>query len=143
MRLPPVNILTEIPQFYGIPKIHKKLWGLCPIVPSHSWISSSAVKIVSLYLKLIYEYFPWIIQSTKEFVSLLDKTTIDPNQKIFLDTGDVTAIYTDINKDSAHITLKSIFESLELTDGKVNILLQAVELANNYNYVEFDGYYFH
>jgi hypothetical protein len=33
------------------------------------------------------------------------------------------AMYTNINKNSAHITLKSMFESLELTDGKVNILL--------------------
>jgi hypothetical protein len=50
--------LTEIPQFYGIPKIHKKPWGLHPIVPSHSWISSPAVKMVRLYLKPIYKYFP-------------------------------------------------------------------------------------
>jgi hypothetical protein len=53
------------------------------------------------------------------------------------------AIYTNINKDAAHIILKSIFESLELTDGKVNTLLQDVDLANNCNYVEFDGHYFH
>jgi hypothetical protein len=135
--------LTEIPQFYGIPKIHKKLWGLHPIVPSHSWISSPAAKIVSLYLKPIYKHFPWIIQSTKEFVLLLDKLTIDPNQKLFLCTGDITAMYTNINKDAARITLKSMFESLELSDGKVDALLQAVDLANNHNYVEFDGHYFH
>jgi hypothetical protein len=134
--------LTEIPQFHGIPKIHKKLSGLRPIVPSHSWISSPSAKILSLYLKPIYKHFPWIIQSTKEFVSLLDKITIDPNQKIFLCTGDVTAMYTNINKDSARVTLKSMFESLELTDGKVDALLQAIDLANNHNYVEFDGRFF-
>jgi hypothetical protein len=135
--------LTEIPQFHGIPKIHKKPWGLCPIVPSHSWISSPAVKIVSLYLKPIYKHLPWIIQSTKEFVSILDKITIDSNEKIFLCTGDVTAMYTNINKDSAHVTLKSMFGSLELSDGKVDALLQAIDLANNHNYVEFDGRFFH
>jgi hypothetical protein len=110
-----------------------KPWGLCPIVPSHSWILSPTAKIVSLYLKPIYKHFPWIIQSTKEFVLLLDKITIDPNQKIFLCTGDVTAMNTTINKDSAHITLKSMFESLELTDMKVDALLQAIDLANNHN----------
>jgi hypothetical protein len=39
--------LTEIPRFHGIPKIHKELWGLHPIVPSYSWISSPAAKTVS------------------------------------------------------------------------------------------------
>jgi hypothetical protein len=29
-------MLTKIPQFYSIPKIHKKPRGLQPIVPSHS-----------------------------------------------------------------------------------------------------------
>jgi hypothetical protein len=134
--------LTEIPQFHGIPNIHNKPWGLCPIIPSHSWISSPTAKIVSLYLKLIYKHFPWIIQSTKEFVSLLDKITINHNQKVFLCTGDVTAMYTNINKDSARITLKSMVESLELTDGKVDVLLQAIDLANNHNFVEFDGRFF-
>jgi hypothetical protein len=134
--------LTKIPQFHSLPKIHKKPYGLCPIDRSHSWISSPTTKIVSLYLNPIYKRFPWIIQSTKEFVLLLDKTTIDPNQKIFLCIGDVMAMYTNINKDSAHITLKSMFESLELTDGKVDALLQAVDLANNHNYLEFDGRYF-
>jgi glycine/serine hydroxymethyltransferase len=51
-------------------------------------------------------------------------------------------MYTNINKDSTHVILKSIFESLELTNGKVDALLQAVNLANNHNYVEFDGHYF-
>jgi hypothetical protein len=36
-----------------------------------------------------------------------------------------------------------MFESLELADRKVDALLQAVDLANNHNYVEFDGRFFH
>jgi hypothetical protein len=52
-------------------------------------------------------------------------------------------MYTNINKVSAPIRLKSMFESLELTDGKVDTLLQAIDLANNHNYVEFDGRFFH
>jgi hypothetical protein len=52
-------------------------------------------------------------------------------------------MYTNINKDSGHNTLKSMFESLELHEGKVDMLLQAVDLANNHNYVEFDNRFFH
>jgi hypothetical protein len=52
------------------------------------------------------------------------------------------AMYTNINKDSTYVILKSMFDSLELTDGKVTVLLQAIDLANNHNYVEFDGYCF-
>jgi hypothetical protein len=51
-------------------------------------------------------------------------------------------MYTNINKDSAHVTLKSMFESLKLTDGKVDALLQAIDVANNHNYVEFYGHDF-
>jgi hypothetical protein len=56
--------------------------------------------------------------------------------------GDITAMYTNINKDSCHNTLKSIFQSLKLHEGKIDAHLQVVDLANNHNYVEFNNRFF-
>jgi hypothetical protein len=53
--------------------------------------------------------------------------------------GDITAMYTNINKDSSCNIVKGMFESLKLHDGKVDTQLQAVELANNDNYMEFNN----
>jgi hypothetical protein len=135
--------LTDVPKFHGIPKIHKKPWGLRPIVPSHSWVSSPAAKIVSKYLKPLYKHYSWIIQSTREFVEKIKTVTIKPHKRLFMCTGDVAAMYTNIDKDKARITLESMLKYQKYSDAKVKALLHAIDLANNYNYVEFDGRYFH
>ncbi len=135
--------LTDIPTFHGIPKIHKKPWGMRPIVPSHSWVSSPSAKLVSKYLKPAYAKLPWIIQSTREFVDLIGKVKLTPGKKVYMCTGDVAAMYTNIDKSKARRAAQDVFEHFKLPTGKVDALLSAIDMANNHNYVEFNGRIFH
>jgi hypothetical protein len=136
-------MLTDIPRFHGIPKIHKKPWGLRPIVPSHSWVSSPAAKIISKSLKPLYKFFPWIIQSTGELVAKIKGLKINPDRKLFLCTGDVTAMYTNIDRALSTATIGKLYDKLQLPKGKIIALQRAIILANNSTIVEFDGRYFH
>jgi hypothetical protein len=47
----------------------------------------------------------------QELVLLLSTLTIDPTRKFYIYIGDITLMYTNINKDSYHNILNSISDS--------------------------------
>ena len=63
----------EIPQFYGIPKIHKQLVKFRPIVPCHSCVQAPAAKYVSKCLKPILERCKHVLKGTKQLAMDLAK----------------------------------------------------------------------
>ena len=136
------ELMMSLPHFHGIPKIHKNPWALRPIVPCHSWFSTNPAKIVSMYLKPCYKYFPWIIQSTREFVEQISKLKLPHGKKIFLCSGDVSAMYTNIPRPTARNVIRTMLLASDLPTMKVNALLSALDMANEYNYVFYQDRYF-
>jgi hypothetical protein len=86
----------HVPRFYGIPKIHKNPPTIRPIVPCHSAISGPFAKVISKLLKPIVEAQPFVINSSKEFVSRLSNLTLSPYSKYYLLSGDIVAYYPNI-----------------------------------------------
>jgi hypothetical protein len=60
-----------LPDFYVIPKIHKKPMGYRPIVPCHSVMQEPLAKLVSKSLKPVLATFPTIIQGSKDLAQKL------------------------------------------------------------------------
>ena len=67
----------HIPQFYGIPKIHKQPVKMRPIIPCHSAIQNPAAKYCSKKLKPIVMSAATIIHGTKDLAQKLSKLVID------------------------------------------------------------------
>ena len=86
----------HIPQFYGIPKIHKQPVKMRPIIPCHSAIMNPAAKYVSKKLKPLIQAAPTIIHGTKDLAQKLSKLTIDTRRRWYIVTGDVVAYYPNI-----------------------------------------------
>ena len=92
----------KLPQFYVIPKIHKKPTGYRPIVPCHSVVQEPAAKVVSKYLKRLLAWFPTIIKGSKDLAQKLSEIqTLHPYRKVYICTGDIVAFYPNLNRDHA------------------------------------------
>jgi hypothetical protein len=92
-------VITEqhtVPQFYGIPKIHKQPVKMRPIIPCHSAIQNPAAKYCSKKLKPMVTSAPTIIHGTKDLAIKLSKLVIDRSRKWYIVTGDVVAYYPNI-----------------------------------------------
>ena len=96
------SLITErgkehhIPQFYGIPKIHKQPVKMRPIIPCHSAIMNPAAKYVSKKLKPLIKAAPTIIHGTKDLAQKLSALSLDTSRNWYIVTGDVVAYYPNI-----------------------------------------------
>jgi len=86
----------KVPQFYGIPKIHKLPVKMRPIIPCHSAIQNPAAKFCSIKLKPLVKAAPTIIHGTKDLAIKLSKLQIDRHRPKYIVTGDVVAFYPSI-----------------------------------------------
>lgn len=85
-----------VPEFHAIPKVHKTPWTLRPIVPSHSWVTSSSSTVLDHLLQPILKQLPWVLTSSKDVIQALEKVRSITNEQVWIITGDVTAFYTNI-----------------------------------------------
>jgi len=85
----------DIPQFHGIPKIHKDPWKIRPIVPMHSYVTSTLSIVLHNLLLPIQRSCSWICESSRELCEEV-RTFNKRGVQTRLHTGDVTAMYTSI-----------------------------------------------
>jgi hypothetical protein len=90
-----------LPEFYAIPKIHKKPTGYRPICPCHSLLQEPCSKVVSKYLKEMLNAFPTVIKGTKDLAQKLSKVKLVSDRKVFICTGDIVAYYPNLPRDPA------------------------------------------
>ena len=107
----------SVPQFYGIPKIHKQPVKFRPIIPCHSAIQNPAAKFCSKYLKGLIQASPTIIHGSKDLAQKLSKIILDPHQKCYIVTGDVVAFYPNIPLAKCKDIVCSLAESYIRTPG--------------------------
>lgn len=88
--------IPAVPQFYGIPKIHKEPVKMRPIIPCHSACQNPAAKFCSKKLKPIIRSAPTIIHGTKDLAIKLSKVRLTPGRRFYIVTGDVVAFYPNI-----------------------------------------------
>jgi hypothetical protein len=104
---------NKIPKFHVIPKVHKTPWSSRPIVPSHSWITSRLSKVVDHFLQPCLKRYPWVLKSTKDFVSGIRQVKWKPG--MYLLTGDVKSMYTNIPQAASSEICTRIFKDQKTT----------------------------
>jgi len=131
----------DIPRFHVIPKVHKTPWSSRPIIPSHSWITSKASEVVDYFLQPIVKSSIPVLQSTKDFVSRIKDVTLNPGKNVWLVTGDVKAMYTNIPPAEAISVVGDLLS--EKRKGKrsntaqdITTLLEFVLRNNCFSYLE-------
>ena len=96
------------PKFYGLPKIHKTNIPFRPIVSSRGSVTYGVAKVLAKILKPLVGKYPHHRQSTKDFVDMVSKVTLQPGE--CLCSYDVTALFTSV---PVHPALDIIRELLE------------------------------
>ena len=95
-KLPEQENDWDLPQFYGIPKIHKQSPGFRPIVPCHSALMNPCAKFVSKQLKPLIMASPTVIHGSKDLAIKLSKIKCNPLRRWWFVSGDVVAFYPNI-----------------------------------------------
>jgi len=150
-RLPPemekyVRMRTKstIPEFHAIPKVHKEPWTLRPIVPSHSWVTTTTSEILDHLCQPLLEYCPWIVASSKEVINRLEKVQVVGNDLVWIVTGDVTAFYTNIPPKPCGKILAGLWKRFRSTSSIPSRTIRSmVQFVMDNNYLEYRGQKFH
>jgi hypothetical protein len=103
---PPTHQDHRTPSFYVIPKVHKpKLVGR-PITPAHRFMLGPACDFITKTLHPIASLVPEILRDSTQLVLELDEVgehralpELYPHEEIYLVTGDVESLYTNIPRD--------------------------------------------
>jgi hypothetical protein len=138
------DIKTVTPNFHGLPKVHKKIWNIRPIVPSHSWCTSRCSEVADFALRPLLKLYPWVVDSTREVVSLMDRKPIIRGEDVWLITGDVEAFYTNVSLDTLYSDVAELLESHPECNVGVspNALASLLEVVMENNFFEYDGKFY-
>lgn len=90
------KIKLVVPEFHAIPKVHKTPWTLRPIVPSHSWVTTSTSEVLDHLLQPLLEHFPWVVASSKDVIQKIERVQVKSTAPVWIMVGDVTSFYTNI-----------------------------------------------
>lgn len=112
---------VKLPQFYGIPKIHKNPVKAHPIAPCHSALQNPIAKYSSKLLKPLIHNAKYVINGTKEFTDELRTLKLEPERLYKIITGDIVAYYPNIPMDDMievmhHIWVDYYFHTLTDSD---------------------------
>ena len=135
----------QLPEFHGIPKVHKIPWRMRPIIPSHSWITRRSSEVCDFALReYVKSMFPWVMESTKEVISCLQRKTIIRSEEIWLVTGDVEAFYTNVNLPSTIDSVrKSAYGNPVLDGADKTTIASLLEVVMHANCFGFNGKLFY
>ena len=126
-----------LPRIYLLIKIHKSS-GLCgrPIVPSHSWITSSASKVVDHLLQEIVKGadIPWLIRDTKSFINKLETTPFLFQEGCFV-TADIASLYTNIDTEMGLRMMKLFLEEQKVYPERIEVIMDLLGFVMKNNYL--------
>jgi hypothetical protein len=136
------NLNVEVPLFYGLLKIHKKVWAIRPITPCHSVMQGPASEFLSLCLKELLPMFPQILISSKQLVIALQKLNssvewmyMGPSKatyRTYIFTADISGFYTNVDIKKAHGILQGLlykrFKDDPSKDAKVKFIMDLFKI---------------
>jgi len=138
------NIKAEhkVPEFKGLPKIHKSPWTLRPIIPSHSWVTSGASQVADYLLRPILDTMPWIVNSTIQVVNELQSIPMSRDEQVWLISGDVQSFYTNVPIDETIQCIMDVAWSLDYPGWKVAMLRYLLEAIMTNNCCRYKGEFY-
>ena len=130
---------TRIPQFYGIPKIHKTFTSLPPIRPivsqTESPLTHTAQLIDHVLQPLAQTYPDYLHNSTSLVIKLQDRHL---HQDCILVTIDVESLYPSIPQtECLTILYTEMHKHRQLMLFDPNLIIQLLQTNVNYNYFQF------
>ena len=137
--LTPESSHSQVPQFYGIPKIHKKFETVPPVRPivaqSCSLLKPTAQFIDHLLQPLAQSYPDYLQNSTE--LSLILKDLDVPDEAILV-TMDVNSLYPSIPQtEMLHIIYTEMYKKRHLLLFDPNLIIQLLHTCINFNFFEF------
>lgn len=130
---------SRIPQFYGIPKLHKKFTKLPPVQPIVSQCNSlltPTTKFIDHVLQPIAQSYQDYLHNSTSLVILLQNLTI-PDDAILV-TMDVSNIYPSIPQtDMLQTVYDEMCQHRHLLPFDPNLIIHLLHTNVNYNYFEF------
>lgn len=132
---------VHIPTFHGIPKVHKNPWKLRPIVPQHSFCTRNIAMTLHALLQPLRSCFPWIVTSSRKFVSNLDRwTNLNKSNHGYFVGIDVVSMYTNILTHHLVDALQILLvDHSGYSDSCIKWIIEAVVFINDNTFFQFDG----
>jgi len=137
--LPRKGDTYPLPNFHGIPKVHKNPWKIRPIVPLYDWVSTRLAMVVHYYLNPLLSEFPWICTSSKQFTRNILIAFKGRDFPIKICSADVVGMYTNIQTDALLLSLRRFLKSLRWDDSLIHFLVTAVRFINDSVIFSFDN----
>lgn len=135
---------TSIPEFHAIPKVHKTPWTLRPIIPSHSWVTSTTSTVLDHLLQPILDELPWVASSTKEVITGIEACIPHGTSPIWIVTGDVVSFYTNIEPKQCSKVVAAAWKRFRsgssITEPTIR---RMVKFVMDNNYFSYRGQCFH
>lgn len=138
------NPRTQLPRFYGIPKIHKQcdpLPPMRPIVAHNNSLLAPVARFLDHVLQPIAQAYPDYLQNSVALSLQLQNTTV-PETAILVSV-DVKSLYPSIPQSEC---LQIVYDELHVHRHLLlldpNLIIQLLQICVNYNYFEFSGFIF-
>lgn len=134
----------EMPQFHIIPKVHKTPWTARPIVPSHSWVTTTCSEVIDHLCQPLLEHFPWVVNSSKRVVNQIEKVRRIDSKPVWILTGDVTAFYTNIPPKDCSKIIGKLWRKFQSSSSISPATLQRMtRFVMDNNFLNYKGQSFH
>ena len=129
----------RIPQFYGIPKIHKEFSNIPPVRPIISQCSSllnPTARFIDHVLQPLAQSYPDYLHNSTSLSLILQDLTV-PDDAILV-TLDVSNLYPSIPQtEMLQVVYDEMFEHRHLLILDPNLIIQLLYTGINFNYFEF------
>lgn len=132
----------QVGHFYLTIKVHKNKPCGRPILPSHSWPTSSLSIVVDSLLQKVVKSIDSITTNSIDFINKIEKTPFH-NKHLFLVTGDVESLYPNIPIDEGLERTHTVLNKLQTFDKNTNLLIKDMMSAVLKNsFLQFNNKYY-
>ena len=130
---------SQIPQFYGIPKVHKDFEKIPPVRPIVSQCNSlvkPAAQLIDHLLQPLAQSYPDYIQNSTSLLQILKDLHV-PDEAILV-TMDVASLYPSIPQtEMLQIIYDEMYKKRHLILFDPNLIIRLLHTCVNFNFFEF------
>ena len=135
--------LSQLPQFYIMPKLHKDPVKGRPIVASHSWSTWPLSKWVANRINTYAGSQETVLTDTNALIAMLRGVEFAEDDAVSLSTADVESLYTSIPIPDALSAVEERLRACGVDETFLHITIVAIELVLKLNFFEFNGRTYH
>ena len=135
--------LSQLPQFYIMPKLHKDPVKGRPIVACHSWSTWPLSKWVANRINTYASTQETVLTDTNALIAMLRGVEFAEDDAVLLSTADVESLYTSIPIADALSAVEERLRACGVEETFLRITIAAIELVLKLNFFEFNGRTYH